>query len=44
MSRATSAPARAAAVVAELRSRKVERIWPLVDEHLPELTAACTAP
>ena len=35
--------ARASAVVAELRSRKVERIWPLVDERLPALTAACAA-
>ena len=38
------AVARASAVVAELRTRKVERVWPLVDERLPELTAACTAP
>jgi len=47
-----SAPARlrcdavasASAVVAELRTREVERVWPLVDQHLPGLTAACTAP
>ncbi len=37
------AVARALTVVAELRTRKVERVWPLVDERLPELTAACAA-